>query len=176
MFDTIDVLDTERGIMRKGRIVKVQFLDEDPPNMTWVWIPLGNCAVCAKNDLVGPQPHCSDPRITDNQYYQYYQTDTCPFFRAGQHPNNLQDDDVHARLLDVMRAAGMIKGAPSRSIKILQNVPWTPANSMQAHEQRARFLAMARHADSGESNEPTSQEYDDWSADLEPITPSDGQD
>lgn len=167
----INVNDTERDIMEhKGRIVKVCFADQPVPHVGWYWLELGNCRTCKY--WVNPwadfdHPRCINPNITRTEYQEYLDNDLCPSYEAGAVPER----EVPL-LIDLLKAIGQLPGKPSQTIEVLQNVPWTPGNSLRAHEQQEYFLSLARDKDQGDEN----LGEDDFSNELEPIEESDGND
>lgn len=166
-----DEVEAEESVSAgKGRIIKFQRTEEDPPNVSWVWIPLGNCIPCLRyvpNEHGELHPRCTDRRVTSRDFSHYAQKNTCPFFEPGILPSRMHEsDDVGQMYSDVMRAAGILEGKPSEPIKIIQDIPWNESNSQRAHEQQNQFMNMAEDADSGFDNEPGSSEYYDPSNDL----------
>lgn len=137
--------------MDKGWIIKAMFMDEPPPNVSWFWIPIGNCTACrfyVPPDMMG-QPRCLNPDQSISERQEFYiKENDCPGFEAGT-SLLAQGDDFKVRLNDVMAAAGIIDGEPSQPVEILQQVPWTPWRSHQAHAQQREFIAQARDADAG---------------------------
>ena len=162
----MDVNRTERDIMEhKGRIVKVRRLDDRPPNVAWYWLELGNCRTCKKweNPLDSEKPHCLDSRVTYETYHEYLDNDLCPYWEPGA----WQGRDV-PMLIDLLKAIGQLPGKPGQRLEVLQNVPWTQGNSVDAHVQQEQFMAMAEDADTGNESD------DDWTDDLGPIKVSGG--
>ena len=155
----------EATVMSKGRLVKARFPDQAPPNVSWFWLPLGNCHVCR---YFAAPPECTNPKISDDRFRNYYIfTNDCPEFDAGIESKVAKDDPARADVLDVMKAVGIVKGTPDQKVDVILDSPWSMDLAARAHREQSQFLHMAAAADSGTPNDPSRGEYVDMSDDLE---------
>jgi hypothetical protein len=168
----------ESEVMSKGRLVKVRFLDQAPPNVDWFWLPIGNCHACTfyQRADVGIEPKCLSPKISTEDFFDKYMvTNTCPEFSAGIAPQKMAS---RVDLLDVMKAIGVASGAPSQQVAVIHNLPWTMYLADRAHREASVFLDMAhlasRIADGTTENNPAWEQYVDLADDLERPTPGGG--
>ncbi len=157
----VDIED-EAKVMSGGRLVKARLLDQPAPNVDWYWFPLGNCWAC--KFFRQNNPACLNPKISEQDFfYKWMVTNTCPEFSSGA-------DTSRTDFLDVMRAAGLARGALSQRVHIIVNEPWSPALAARAHREEGIFLSMAHVADyvsRGGKNDPAHYDYTDLSDDLE---------
>lgn len=157
----------EMDMNGRGRLIKARLPDKPAPNVSWYWIPLGNCRACTHYQRYPAA--CLDPSISEHDFFQKYMVaDNCPAFVAGENPPD--------NMMDVMRAAGIVQGKPSQRVEIIRDVPWSIDASVTANREQSTFLSMARLADAIASgrvtNDPFRGEYVDLSDDLERPEPA----
>lgn len=151
--DDPDGLGTDgEAWMDKGWLVKARMPDEPEPNVSWFWIPIGNCSACRfyVPAEVMSQPRCLNPNqsISENQD-RYIRESDCPGFMPGI-SMLAEANDTFRRRADVMRAAGLMSPeGRTQPVEILQKLRWTPWRSHQAHAQQQEFIAQARDMDAG---------------------------
>mgnify|MGYP001607305354 CR=1 FL=1 len=157
----------EAHVMSKGRLVKVRFTDQAHPNVSWLWIPIGNCFACEHYAKSPPHsyPSCLNKKITQQKFHEeYIFVNTCPEFDVGVDPKTNADN---SDLLDVMKAIRLVPGEPVQQVVVIVDEPWSITLAQRAHHEQSAFLDMARLADSGLRNDPAQSEYVDLSDDLE---------
>lgn len=166
---------TEMEICGAGRLVKARFPDQPAPNVSWIWIQLGNCMACKYYGETPPHPMpiCLNSKITQVQFRREYQQQcNCPGFEAGQDPKTAAADDYTDKI-DVMKAIGLVPGKSSQRVEVIVNAPWSISLAERAHQESSYFLELAQYADylrnnPKASNDPSRGEYVDLSDDLEP--------
>ncbi len=159
----------EEEVMSKGRLVKARFPDQPPPNVDWFWIPTGNCHACKHYGAKNDRPVCLDPKISDDDFFHKWGfTNTCPEFAAGISAQRMPGNEDS---LDLMKAVGLIPGAPKQQVAVIRDEPWSIDLALRAHREQSEFLDMARDADyfaaHPGSNDPSHWDYVDLSDDLE---------
>lgn len=164
-----DVIERERPVMSKGRLLKVRFSGHPVPNVHWVWWPAGNCGACRYHVPSGAAPgvrdHCANRAISPMQFSRNVERNDCPEYEAGM-PDWAAMPNDHA---DALRAAGMIPGEPSQMVEVLQNLPWSPDAARIAGAQQAIFLQFASIANAAARagwTPGTHYEHNDLSDDL----------
>lgn len=160
----------EMEVMARGRLVKARLADQPAPNVSWFWIPLGNCHVCRYLGAAGTA--CLNPKIDRLDFLGVYmRTNDCPEFEVGVDEGEAGAESTRQDVLDVMRAVGLVPGEPSQRVVVIRDVPWSVDAAIRAHSEQSTFLHLAHASDlmaqRGTANDPNWLEYADFDDDLE---------
>src|SRR5581483_7831542 len=146
----------------RGRLVKVRFLDQPVPNVSWFWFTLGNCTACK----FFTSERCLNPKISPPEFVKYQHASDCPEFAAGVSDELLAEGRQDR--LDVMKAVGLVPGTPGQKIHVIRDEAWTSWRAVIAHREQSAFLNMARDADhAARTGVPVHPADGDLSDDLE---------